>query len=401
MNNIIIVGGSQSHIPFIESANNLGYNTIVFDMDENCEGAKISDSFYKISTHDINQIISECSKINDEKKIKGVMTYSSSTEPLFAVARTCEKIGLPSFSSKAAELATNKELMKECFVGSGISTPEWIVTDSMNIAVDFTYEANERFIIKPSSGTQGSMGVLLIDQESDISKNFEIARKISHDSKVILEKYYSGREFSVDGIVVGDLPVVLSVSEKFNLGNDLNFTMCGFSTGKIANDDEELLKVITSIKAVGIQAAAAMEISNSFFSVDILVSDERLLVLECGILLDCKIDRMLNAIGIDVYDLFVNMIAGRDIVVKEPVYAKGYGLSFLFADQKGRMSLNKNTKLNNNITVEWEKQQYDLVSPPKSIADTLGWIIASGSDMNSAYDDALGASHSGLFRVIP
>ena len=38
---LIIIGGSQSHVPFIEAAKNLGYRTIVLDRDKDCKGAHI------------------------------------------------------------------------------------------------------------------------------------------------------------------------------------------------------------------------------------------------------------------------------------------------------------------------------------------------------------------------
>ena len=301
---VIIVGGSQSHVPFIEAAQNLGYLTIVFDRDVDSEGGKISDGFFEISTHDIDQIILKCCEIEDEVNLAGVMTYSSSTEPLFAVAKTCEKLGLPSFSSRLVELATNKKLMKDCFADFGVPTPDWIVTGNTDEAINFINSSDNHVIVKPSSGSQGSKGVLLIDQEFDMSKQFDIAKEVSQDSRVILEKYYTGREFSIDGIVVGDNPLILSVSEKFNLGAEFNFIMSGFSMGIIKEDDRELLNQISSIKTAGINAVKALGISNSFFSVDILLTDDGPLVLECGVLLDCKIDRLLKAAGVNIYEMY-------------------------------------------------------------------------------------------------
>ena len=69
MKSIVIVGGSLSHVPFIVAAKNLGYKTIVFDRDKNCQGAKVSDGFYKLSTHDVEKIISKCCEINEREKI--------------------------------------------------------------------------------------------------------------------------------------------------------------------------------------------------------------------------------------------------------------------------------------------------------------------------------------------
>ena len=102
-------------------------------------------------------------------------------------------------------------------------------------------------------------------------------KNVSVDVKQnILEEYYFGREFSVDGIVIGKTPYVLSVSEKYNLGPTYNFIMCGFSMGKISNEDEKLLTKEKEIREMAKQAAVAMGISNSFFSVDLLLTQNDL-----------------------------------------------------------------------------------------------------------------------------
>lgn len=385
----MIVGGSESHVPFIEAAKNLGYKTVVFDGDKNCIGAKISDSFCKISTHDVDKIISKCCELNEKNKIAGIMTYSSSTDPLMAVSKICEKLNLPSFSSESVRLAIDKVLMKECFSNNGIPTPEWILTDNQTEAIIFTKGTSERLIIKPSTGSQGSKGVNLINRDSDISKLFDIAKENSHDSKVILEKYYTGREFSVDGIVVGDKPVILAVSEKFNLGSEYNFTMSGFSLAKIEDTDEKLQKKIMSIKEVGKQAAIAMGISNSFFSADIVLTKNGLMVLECGVLLDCKIDRLLYHSGIDVYDLFIKLVTKQNEKITNINPVENWSLSFLFAPNEGRLNIDNDESNKYSGIVEWEKSNECYVKPPNSISDTLGWTISKNDNESNNYQNAL------------
>jgi len=397
--NLIIVGGSQAHVPFIQAAQNLGFNTIVFDINENSKGVNIADSFFKISTHDIDQIISKCCEINDENNLKGVMTYSSSTEPLYAVAKTCEVLGLPSFSLNSVELATNKLLMKECFVNCGIPTPAWIVTNKITEAIDFVNESKDQIIIKPSTGSQGSKGIAMVNHGDETLEYFETASRNSQDSKVILEKYIKGREFSVDGIVRSGNPVILSVSEKFNSGPELNFTMSGFSMGKIEQNEKELLKSIAATRETAIKTVVAMGISNSFFSIDILMTDLGPLVLECGILLDCKIDRLLKLASINVYDMYLDVITGKNTDIEGPEYSHGYGLSFMFADKKGKLVQTQQNLLKSNITVEWERYNGDQVTTPSSIADTLGWVIGIDSDSKAAYKHACQVAGSGLFQV--
>jgi phosphoribosylamine-glycine ligase len=397
---VIVIGGSKSHVPFIECSQKLGYQTIVFDIDPNCMGAQISNTFYKISTYDIDKIIFMCNEINKDKKVIGIFTYCSAFEPLFAVAKITEKLGLRSFSVESVRIANNKGLMKQCFSASGLNTPDCAITSHVSEANDFINRSNRPVIMKPLSGSQGSKGVALIDERVDIQQYFKIAQANSIDSKVLLETYHSGREFSVDGIVVGDTPIVLSVSEKFNLGAKHNFTMSGFSLGKIANEDKILLKAVDKINEVGKQAATAMGISNSFFSADVLLTNEGLVILECGVLLDCKIDRLLKAADVNIYELFINMITGKDIVTPKLNYTKGYGLSFIFSYHVGKLLLSTGKDLSRNNIVEWESSDGDIVYPPKSIADILGWAISSGEDANIAYENSCNAMPSGFFEVV-
>ena len=55
---IVIIGGSQSHVPLILAARRLGYKTIVFDQNPIAPGAILANKFFAISTHDIEKIYS-------------------------------------------------------------------------------------------------------------------------------------------------------------------------------------------------------------------------------------------------------------------------------------------------------------------------------------------------------
>ena len=378
---VIIIGGSQSHVPFIEAAQNLGFQAVVFDKDQDCKGAKISDIFYEISTHDIDQIVTKCFEINKSLNLKGAMTFSAFTEPLIAVANTCEKLGLPSFSLNSVELATDKTLMKECFVRSGILTPEWIVVNNLQEAIDYFKQSDGGpLIMKPSVGGKGSKGVALVKKISDILHQYKDSSLNSDNSHVILERYYQGQEFSVDGIVVDQKPIVLSVSEKYNLGPEFNFTMSGFSIGKVADEDKFLLSNIDSIKEISIQSVNAMNVTNSFFSVDVLLTKTGPMVLECGVLLDCKIDRLFKFAGVDVYEMFLKIITGIQTHIDKPEYDSGYDLTFMYADKKGYIQINTDNLDKIDGKIEWERENDDFVKSPTSVSDTVGWLMTKGKD---------------------
>tara|TARA_B100000945_G_scaffold319145_1_gene325716 strand:+ start:2669 stop:3859 length:1191 start_codon:yes stop_codon:yes gene_type:complete len=384
---IIIIGGSQSHVPFITSANNLGYNTVVFDIDDDCKGAKVADIFYKISTHDFDNILLKCLELNEKSKISAVITCSSSTLPLIIVSKICHKLDLLSYSLESVKLSTNKLLMKNYFVNKGISTPEWIVTDNEYDAINFIKKIEDKLIIKPSSGSQGSKGVNLINIDSDISKIIKNSKEHSSDSQVLIERYYMGQEYSVDGIVIGKKPIILSISKKYNLGPKYNFTMCGFYMEKILNN-KILNNDYSSIIENSTKAVKAMNISNSFFSVDIILTKKGPFVLECGVLLDCKIDRLLYHSGIDIYSLFINTITGNKINYDNVFNNKDLYLNFLFSPKQGQLNINKNEVKNFDGIIEWESADGSLVKPPNSISDTIGWIITKRK-LNIEYENNL------------
>ena len=373
---VVFIGGSQDHVPFIESAIKMGYSTVVFDRDESCNGAKISDTFFKISTHDVEKIISKCKDLNITNEICGVMTYSSATEPLFATASVCKTLKLPSFTIESIELATDKVLMKECFTRFAVPTPGWTSTNTLQEAINYFKKSGSMpLIMKPSAGGQGSIGVALIKKVSDIVDRYQNSSSSSDDSKVILERYYQGQEFSVDGIIVGDKPIVLAVSEKHSLGSNFNFIMSGFSI--INADDKKQYREdwVETIKETALKAVNAIGVTNSFFSVDIVDTNEGFMVLECGVLLDCKIDRLLEYVDVDVYKMMINVIIGNDKNLEIPSSIKGACLSFLFAKKEGLMKINNLYKKKYDGKIEWEKHDGEYVGPPRSIADAVGWSI--------------------------
>jgi carbamoyl-phosphate synthase large subunit len=387
----IIIGGSKSHLPFIEAAKKIGLKTVVFDINDDCVGRQKSDLFYQISIHDTDQIISKCSDIKSFNNIKGIMTYSNNIRALHAVAKISKKMGLPSYSSNSINLASNKVLMKDCFINSGIPTPKAFAARNLEEAIEFFNNLDGSVIMKPS-GSQGSEGVVLATKESDIIDGFDISFKSSLDSNIILEEYHEGREFSIDGIVDGSNIVVLSVSEKFNLGSRSNFIIAGFSMGKINQCDEILLSNIDLIKETAKSAVNAMNIKNSFFSVDLLLTINGPIVLEAGVLLDCKIDRLLSFSGVDVYQTYINLICGETPQIKEPVYEEGFAMAFKFSFKDGLLSNLDDSHCPSNTKIEWEIDNGDPVYQPRSISDIVCWVIKEGDNSGSAYQAAMDAA---------
>ena len=47
--------------------------------------------------------------------------------------------------------------------------------------------------------------------------------------------------------------------------------------------------------------------------------------------------------------------------------------------------------------IEWNIEEGDNVKIPKSISDTLGWVISKGDSVKSEFDSALSISQKNLY----
>lgn len=396
----VVIGGSASQVPFVEAALGLGLDVVVFDRDRGSPCASLASGFFNLSTHDLAGIEKACDSLKEKAGLAGIMTYSSDKEPLLIVARLAEKYGLLSFSVEAVESCLDKAAVMRLWKGS-VPVPGSCAFNDVELALKMTdLDSLNSHIVKPSAGTQGSLGVSLVNSGAELKGAFAAAKKLSADGAVIVEDYCEGRQFSVDGIVVKGEPRVFAVSEKFTSGKDGGFVIKGFAAGRAAEDDPGFTGNISSIEGVSIKAARALKIDNSFFSVDLILTTHGPVVIECGVLLDAKIDRLLSFAGIDIYGLFCGVVTGRGAAGFERLTGGGAALVFFFAERTGRLDRGDDVRSGEDYLVEWERRDGDSVRPPESIADTLGWVIAKGEDRKEAYAKALEASEGLSFRVL-
>lgn len=389
----IIVGGSQSHVPFVKAAKKLNYKVVIFDKNSLCPAKKFCDEFYQISILDKKKIILKCLEISKKSNLRGIMTYSASTETLAAVSEACDKLKLPSVSKECVKKVSNKRLMKKCFEKNEISTSEWILTKKINQGITFLKKFN-KIIIKPYLNSRGSKGVYICDTKNILLKYFLQKKSKLQNSKVILENYYKGQEYSIDGYVFRNKPIVLSISKKFNLGEENNFIMKGFSKNSFYKRN----KKVKDLEKVAFKTVNSLEINNSFFSIDVIIDKFKIIVLECGVQLDCKIDRMLYFLGLDVYSLFVKIVSNVRPQFPKLISNKSAVLVFIFSKKKGQL-LNTKVYRKKNALVEWNVKKGDIVYEPKSISDTLGWVILKGSDCRSMFKKALAISNQKLYGI--
>lgn len=390
---IAIISGSRSTYPFIKRAKEKKFQTIVFDRDEKAFCKEYCDKFYAISSHDSDLLLEKITK--NHKDVAGCLCYSSYPDALKTTSLLCEEYKLPGFSAKAVDLCYNKILMKQILIDACVKCPkDYIVNSHKQESTDqFLEKVSFPCVVKPSGGI-GSLNVRKIDCSEELNKY--LCAYADDFNELVLEEYIDGFFFHVDGFIQKQKPVIISYSEKYvEFRNGLPLTKGYRLIENIYTvvDNQRLQQIECQIY----KGLSALGIDNHFFGVDVIVSKSGdVYFLEMGFLMDAKMDRLLYHAGLDVYGYLVDIVTGKQICSNSiPVPQKGYTLRFLYAKNDG--ILQKKVAEDTAILAEWEREDGDIVSSPQSIADIVGWLIASGVNSQEAWGRCMANTDSCYF----
>lgn len=210
MKKLAIIGASYLQRPLVEKCKEMGVYSVCFAWEEGAVCKDLCDKFYPISTIDKDAILKVCL----EEKIDGITTIASDVATLTVnyVAEKMELIGNP---DKYSQTATNKYLMRQCFMEHNVPSPKFCLTDGVipEIAKTFTYPV----IVKPTDRS-GSRGVEKVLDPVQLEAAILRAQNESFEHKAIIEEFVTGREISVESISYQGQHFVLQVTDKVTTG---------------------------------------------------------------------------------------------------------------------------------------------------------------------------------------
>lgn len=193
-------------MPLVLKAKEMGVESICFAWEEGAVCKDVCDQFYPISTVDKDAILKICQEI----KIDGITTIASDVAVL-TVNYVAEKMGLIGNPDKYSETATNKYLMRQCFMAHNVPSPKFCLTDGSipGIANTFRYPV----IVKPTDRS-GSRGVEKVEEANELQAAIERACNESFQKKAVIEEFVEGREISVESISYKGKHNILQITDK-------------------------------------------------------------------------------------------------------------------------------------------------------------------------------------------
>ena len=161
MKKILILGAGIYQVPLIETAKRLGIYTIVASIPGNYPGFELADKVYYENTTDYKKILS----IARREEVDGIVTAGTDVA-VITIGKVCDALGLRGLSFEAAEIATDKLLMKQCYEKYGVRSAKFrrVSFDDphyANIIADLTLP-----VMFKSVDSSGSRGIVKVDDPS-------------------------------------------------------------------------------------------------------------------------------------------------------------------------------------------------------------------------------------------
>ncbi|NOH16443.1 ATP-grasp domain-containing protein [Clostridium cochlearium] len=340
MKTILILGAGQFQVPVIKKAKKLGYKTIVTDYDSKAEGFKFADIALNISTLDKEKTL-QVAKIYN---IDGILTTSDF--PVRTVAYVCKKMNLIGLSTRAAEISTDKFLLRECIKKNNIPCPKYLL---LNDKKDIYSEKLKGFefplIIKPVDSS-ASRGVCKVYNLQELELAYEEAYYYSKSGKVILEEFLDGLEYSVETLTQNGINNIVAITEKHTSGYPY-FVEDRHIVPAYLNKEQEY-----KIKDMINKVINAIGIDNSSSHAEIKLTEKGPILIEIGARLGgdyITSDLVPLSTGIDMLENIINISVGKKIKLSNSKI-KYSGIQFITYENYEKIKKNeKNIRKDNSI----------------------------------------------------
>lgn len=237
MKKVMVLSGMPAQIPIINKLHDMGCTVYDVNLLENSPAFAISDYSAVMNILDKEA----CLNYAKENNIDAIMSEQCDIATT-TIAYVATELGLPNIGNEMARLYTNKFAMREFGIANGIPTPEFKICYKKQEAIDFFLNLGKKMIIKPLD-SNSSRGVFTIESVENLEEHFNTSMNNSLREKAVLcERYITGTEFTVDGLVTRKGHVSLAISEKHHYPHNDNIADELFFSHKNDNYDYDLLR---------------------------------------------------------------------------------------------------------------------------------------------------------------
>ena len=332
-----MLGTSLGSVEMVLAAKERGCHTIVTDNlpPEKSYAKNVADEFWMISTNDLDQLEKRCRAEEVNAVFSGVSEFN-----LDRVIELTDRLGLPCYINKSAwAYARNKHAFKSKCKEFGIP-----VVDEYHVSnPPKTRELSiiqYPVVVKPVDGA-GNSGLSICNNDDELIKGCKLARDVSDNGDIIVERYIKGEETWNFYYLAGQEIQYVYSDHVFRQFGHPSF-IYPFTTTAIENYDEYKekfnAKCISLLKNIGCEKGIAWiqfirDEKGHYYALEMA---HRLSAGTSGIILK-------KTIGVNATDWMLDIALGNDHTpdmlpkTAEPQFKAAHCIYCQFADRAGKI----------------------------------------------------------------
>ncbi len=361
---LLILGASETQLPIILRAKELGYFTIVADYNANAPAFEYADKKLIISTIDTPSLL----KVARDYMIDGVLTTSD--YPVRSVAHICKSLGLSGPSVNAATLCTDKFLLREHLSQNNFLVPRYKIIKSRESLFEIDYFP---CVIKPVDSS-GSRGVQRVNNIDELINAYEISLVHSKSATVIVEEFISGEEFSVETLTQKGNTTIVAITGKTVQGEKESY----FVESRHVIPAEIPPDKIELISGTVLKVIKTLNLGNSPTHTELKINYKGVYIIEIGARLGgdyITSDLVPLATGVDMLENAINL--ALNIKIETLITLNKYsGIQFITSENHKQIV--DFLKIDNPIIKSYKIEQYKDLKLKNSF-DRLGHFIVQAN----------------------
>ncbi len=379
MKKLMILGAGVYQVPLIRKAKQLGCETLVASIPGAYPGFRYADRAFYVDTTDEEAIL----QIAREEAIDGICTTGTDVA-VKTIGRVCEAMELRGLSARAAEIAVNKDAMKQAFLEHGVRTAEVreVPLSADDRAVQAVCEELGYPVIVKAIDSSGSRGITVVRGPEEISAAVRSAREITRQDRYLIEEYLEGEEFGAQAFVQdGRLEFVLPHGDEVYQGD------AGVPVGHyVPFDHPEFTE--DAVRQTE-RAVEAMGLDNCALNIDFIVSRGQVYMIEIGARggATCLVELVSLYYGYDYYEKIIRVALGETVDFS-PANARRVPNAgrLLVSDRSGRIQAIQNANKASDwlVDVSFDYAVGDDVRRFRVGPDRLGQVIVTGATPEEA-----------------
>ena len=397
MPKLLILGAGIYQVPLIQKAKEMGFYTIAASYPGPYPGLSLADKVYYTDTTDAEGIL----KLSRAEQIDGICTTGTDVA-VKSIGFVCDALNLPGVSFNSASLATDKACMKQAFLNGGVSTASFRQVFSEKEALLAFSDLQPPVIVK-ATDSSGSRGIMRADTEEQLFSAYHLARTVTKKPYVLVEKFLTGHEIGIDGLLQDGEWKLFLPHDKFmyRAGNTSIPAGHSFPFPCSSSLFQEMKEQMTV-------AARSLGLDHCAVNADILICGSHVYLLEMGARAGATgIPELISCCtGVNYYEQIIKNAVGETVSFghfqETPCISR-----LLFSPHGGTLTHVGDDILKkfqtSSTTFQLDYKEGDRIPAAANGTDRIGCIIhrgAPGQDLNSLNQELyqiVAIIHSNLF----